>query len=74
MEVDQEWKERVESVASLYLSLAPAAHVMLVVGPGKILYWLGSTAQPSFSEVQGKGTMATLFGYMIGSNATDRLH
>jgi hypothetical protein len=59
MEVDQEWKERVEWMASLYLSLTPATHVMLV-GPGKILYWLGSTAQPSFSEVQEEGAMAAL--------------
>jgi hypothetical protein len=59
MEVDQELKERVEWIASLYLSLTPATHVMLV-GPGKILYWLGSTAQPSFSEVQGEGAMAAL--------------
>jgi hypothetical protein len=59
MEVDQEWRERVEWMASLYLSLTPATHVMLV-GPGKILYWLGSTAQPSFSEAQGEGSMAAL--------------
>ena len=59
MEVDQEWRERVEWMASLYLSLTPATHIMLV-GPGKILYWLGSTAQPSFSEVQGEGCLAAL--------------
>lgn len=59
MEVDQEWRERVEWMASLYLSLTPATHVMLV-GPGKILYWLGSTAQPNFSEAQREGCMAAL--------------
>jgi hypothetical protein len=59
MEVDQEWRERVEWMASLYISLTPATHVMLV-GPGKILYWLGSTAQPSFSDVQSEGAMAAL--------------
>jgi hypothetical protein len=59
MEVDQEWRERVEWMASLYLSLTPATHIMLV-GPGKILYWLGSTSQPSFSELQGEGSMAAL--------------
>jgi hypothetical protein len=56
---DQEWRKRVEWMASLYLSLTPATHVMLV-GPGKILYWLGSTSQPSFSEAQEEGSMAAL--------------
>lgn len=59
MQVDQEWRERVEWMASLYMSLTPATHIMLV-GPGKVLYWLGSTAQPSFSEAQEKGCLAAL--------------
>lgn len=59
MEVDPIWRGKVEWAATLFLSLTPATHVMLI-GPGKILYWLGSTSQPSFTNEQSAGCVAAL--------------
>jgi len=48
---DQMWRRKVEWAATLFLSLTPATHIMLV-GPGKILYRLGSTAQPMSNQAE----------------------
>ena len=43
---DTEWRQTVEWVASTYLSLTSATEIILI-GPGKIIFSLGTNARPS---------------------------
>ena len=63
---DTEWRDKVEWVASTYLSLTSATN-MILIGPGKIIFSLGTTARPSNAkendadEVEGcHGALATV--------------
>lgn len=52
-DIDSAWRERVEWAATTYLSLTPATH-MVLIGPGSMLYWLGTSDpvdSPSTSNV-----------------------
>jgi Cofactor assembly of complex C subunit B, CCB2/CCB4 len=55
---DVNWKEGVEWAASTYLALTPATH-MLLVGPGKVVYSLGTT-EPLTREGHEAGCIAAL--------------
>jgi len=56
---DDEWKDRIEWAAQSYLALTPATHMMLV-GPGKVLYSLGSTDQPEATDETSQACQAAL--------------
>ena len=56
---DADWKSRVEWAAATFLSLTPADHVALI-GPGAIVYWLGSAEAAPVNESVAKGCQAAL--------------
>lgn len=56
---DVQWRERLEWAASTYLALTAATHMMLV-GPGKVVYFLGTTAPIAHEASQAAGCQAAL--------------
>ena len=71
LEVDADWRSRIEWAAATYLSLTPATHIMLI-GPGKILYWLGMTPQPTAGDAAGTDEQIISEGCVAALSSLDR--